>query len=142
MIASVNLKWTGGMSFDGEVDGFKVPLDTDVDFGGGNSAPRPKKLLLLALAGCTAMDVVSLLRKMRVEVDDFVVDVDAGQTEEEHPHVYKWFKIIYKFKGKDLNNQMDKLKKAIDLSMTKYCGVSAMLAKVGPVSYDIKVSDN
>ena len=139
MIASVSLKWTGDMSFEGDVDGHKIPLDISTEMGGNDTGPRPKKLMLLALAGCTAMDVVSLLKKMRVDVEEFDIDVEAYQTETTHPHVYEWFKIKYKFKGVGLDTQMDKISKAINLSKEKYCGVSAMLEKIGPVSYEIEI---
>lgn len=140
MLASINLKWTGEMSFEGEVDGHKIPLDVGVDSGGKDSGARPKKLMLLALAGCTGMDVISLLKKMHVEVDEFSVDVEAEQTEAEHPHVYLWFKVIYKFKGIGLEKQTEKIKKAISLSQDKYCGVSAMMGKIGAVTYEIVIN--
>ena len=140
MKASVDLKWTGGMSFEGEVDSFKIPLDASIDVGGNDSAPRPKKLILLALAGCTAMDVVSILEKMRVQLSDLSIAVEAEQSEGEHPYVYTQFKIIYNFKGEGLENNTDKVEKAVKLSQEKYCGVSAMLSKIGPVDYEIRIN--
>lgn len=139
MIASVNLQWTGDMSFEGNVDGFKIPIDASIDFGGNGSAPTPKKFILLALGGCTAMDVISLLKKMRVELTFFNVDVEAVQTEDEHPHIYERFKVIYTFKGNNLENDSDKIMKAISLSQNKYCGVMAMLKNIGPIDFEVKI---
>jgi putative redox protein len=91
---------------------------------------------LLALAGCTGMDVVSLLKKMRVEFDDFNIVVDANVTEE-HPKLYDSMHIIYRFKGKNL--PMDKLQKVVELSQDKYCGVSATFKKGIDVTWEIVV---
>jgi putative redox protein len=130
----VTLKWQEGMTFEGEVNGHKLIIDADESVGGKNSGPRPKALMLLALAGCTAMDVVSILNKMRMPYDDFSIDVVSNKTEE-HPVVYSDFKILYKFKGKELD--LEKIKKAIDLSQERYCGVSAMYRHIGPVTFEI-----
>ena len=111
------------MAFEADVYGHKIMLDASEAGGGENRGPRPKPLLLAALAGCTGMDVVSILKKMRVEVEAFNVVVEGDLTEE-HPKQYAKMHIIYEFKGKDL--PMDKLEKAINLSEERYCGVSAM----------------
>lgn len=134
MADKVTLKWDEGMSFDGAVNGHTVRIDADASVGGKNSGPRPKALMLLSLAGCTAMDVVSILNKMKMPYDAFEVDVEADKTED-HPVVYKGFRIIYRFKGKQLD--IDKINKAISLSQDKYCGVSAMYRHIGPVTYEV-----
>ena len=110
--------------------------DAAPEVGGGNKGPRPKPLMLVALAGCTGMDVVSMLKKMRVELDGLRIWVEAEQTEE-HPKHYSSMKVIYEFKGKDL--PMDKLEKAVNMSEERYCGVSAVYKKAMPVSTEIRV---
>lgn len=119
---TIDLKWQDNMSFETELDGHRLVLDTAEDVGGSDAGPRPKKLMLLALAGCTGMDVVSILKKMRVNIDSFNVEVEANMTEE-HPKKYTDMEIIYRFKGDDL--PMAKLEKAVSLSEERYCGVSA-----------------
>lgn len=97
----------------------------------------PKALLLAALGGCSGIDVVDILQKMRVEFSNFEVDVETTQTEED-PKVFKDIHVIYKIKTDNLNKS--KVKKAIDLSLEKYCGVSAMLRKHSPIHYKIEIT--
>jgi putative redox protein len=136
MKETINVNWSGGMSFSTEIDGHKLQADAKEEFGGQGKGPRPKPLMLFALAGCTGMDVVSILGKMRVEVDDFDMDIEAELTDE-HPKVYSKMHIIYKFKGDNL--PMDKLEKAINLSQEQYCGVSAMYRKAVDLTFEIKI---
>jgi putative redox protein len=124
------------MSFDAEVNGFNIKLDAAEAVGGKNKGPRPKPLLLVSLGGCTAMDVVSILKKMRVEYDAFNMEIDAEMTDE-HPKYYHTIRLKYIFSGKDL--PMAKLEKAVDLSQERYCGVSAMLGKVAKIQTEIVV---
>lgn len=131
-------KWKGGMAFETEMDGHKIRVDALPDVGGADSGPRPKEFMVVALAGCTGMDVISILRKMRVDVDDFNVKIEANMTEE-HPKHYDEMKIIYEFTGKNLDYA--KLKKSIDLSMERYCGVSVLYRKVMDITYEIVVHD-
>jgi putative redox protein len=135
---NVNTSWVGKMKFDSEVSGHHIILDAAEEVGGENAGPRPKELMLSALAGCTGMDVVSILKKMKMELDAFDIKIEADLTEE-HPKVYSKMHIIYQFKGKDLD--MEKLQKAIRLSQENYCGVSAMYRKAMEVSYEIIVND-
>ncbi len=137
MKTSLNLNWLEEMAFESEVNGHKMILDADESVGGMDKGPRPKPMMLLALAGCTGMDVVSLLKKMRVELDNFSIEVEANLTEE-HPKQYDEMKVIYKFWGKDL--PMEKLKKAVDLSYERYCGVSAVYKKALKMSNEIQVN--
>ncbi|MFW5774371.1 MAG: OsmC family protein, partial [Tangfeifania sp.] len=95
-------------------------------------------LMLAALAGCTGMDVVSILKKMRVDVKDFNVTVEGDLTEE-HPKQFSKMHVIYEFKGKNL--PMDKLRKAVNLSEERYCGVSATYRKAMEITSEIKVSE-
>jgi putative redox protein len=136
MKKSINLNWKGGMAFETELDGHKLIVDAPVEGDGNNLGPRPKVLMLVALGGCTGMDVVSILKKMRVEVADLNIRIEANMTEE-HPKHFDDMKIIYEFKGTNLEEE--KLKKAIELSMERYCGVSAVYKKVMPVNYEIVI---
>lgn len=137
MKEKIQCNWKEEMSFEGEVDGHKITLDAKPEVGGKDRGPRPKPLLLLSLAGCTGMDVVSILKKMRVEVEDFNISVEGNLTEE-HPKYYDKLHIVYQFRGKDLPK--DKLEKAVTLSQDRYCGVSEMLRKAGELTYEIKVN--
>lgn len=130
----VNVNWSGNMAFEAEVNGFKIPIDADEKVGGQNSGPRPKPLVLVGLAGCTGMDVISILGKMKVVPDYFNVEVD-GEMTDEHPKYYHKIHIKYFFKGDHL--PIDKLEKAITLSQDKYCGVSEMLRKAAEITHEI-----
>ena len=136
-IREANAEWVSGMCFDGEVNGHNLLIDGSSEFGGADKGPRPKTLMLLALAGCTGMDVVSILGKMRVVFNHFSVYV-SGELSEEEPHEFLNMHIVYSFKGEDMN--VDKIKRAIELSQTKYCGVAAMYRKVFPITYEINVN--
>ena len=136
MKSSLKLSWLENMSFETEINGHKITIDAAPEVGGQNKGPRPKPFMLLSLAGCTGMDVVSILKKMRVEIEDFNVTVE-GELTEEHPKHYSHMKIIYEFKGKNL--PMEKLKKAVSLSEERYCGVSAVYKKAMKIDTEIKV---
>jgi len=133
---SVKVNWLENMAFEAEVNGHKIILDAAEAVGGENRGPRPKPLMLVALAGCTGMDVVSILKKMRVEVEGFNVVVEGDLTEE-HPKQFTQMRVIYEFKGKDL--PMDKLEKAVNLSEERYCGVSAMYKKAIGITTEIRI---
>jgi putative redox protein len=132
----VTTKWLDNMAFEAEINGHKIVIDADPLVGGENRGPRPKPFMLLALGGCTAMDVISILKKMRVEVEDLNVKVEGDLTEEHPKHFYKMH-VIYEFTGKDL--PLDKLQKAVDLSEERYCGVSAIYKKVLEMTSEIKI---
>lgn len=136
---SVTTKWLNNMAFESEVNGHKIVIDAAPEVGGENLGPRPKTFMLAALGGCTAMDVVSILKKMRVEVEKFNVIVQGDLTEEFPKHFYKMH-VIYEFTGEDL--PMDKLQKAISLSEEKYCGVSAVYKKVIELTSEIKIIES
>lgn len=133
---SVTTSWLENMAFESEINGHKIMIDADNEVGGENRGPRPKLFMLAALGGCTAMDVISILKKMRIEPEDFTVHVEGDLTEE-HPKQFFRMHIIYEFKGKDL--PLDKLKKAVELSEERYCGVSAVYKKVMELTSEIKV---
>lgn len=136
MKANVKTTWKGNMKFDSLVSGHHLIIDASTEGGGENQGPRPKELMLTALAGCTGMDVVSILKKMRVELDNFNVNIEANLTEV-HPKHYDSMHIIYEFTGKDL--PLDKLEKAVKLSQEQYCGVSYMYKKAMEVTFEIVV---
>ena len=132
----VEVKWTDKMAFDVEVNGHHFLIDADEKVGGLDRGPRPKALTLASLGGCTGMDVISILKKMRVEPEAFDVSVE-GELTEEHPKHYHTITITYTFKGKNL--PMEKLEKAVTLSQDRYCGVSAMLGKSSKLEHKIVV---
>jgi len=104
--------------------------------GNRKEGPNPKALLLSAIAACSGIDVVNILEKMRVPFSNLTIDVETEQTTE-HPRVFKDIWVTYKIKTADKNE--DKVRKAIDLSLEKYCGVSAMLRKNSPINYKLEV---
>jgi putative redox protein len=136
---SVTTKWLGNMAFETDVHGHKIILDAGQQVGGENRGPTPKPLMLSALGGCTGMDVISILKKMQVEVDSFSVKVETEVTEE-FPKHYTKMHVIYEFTGKNL--PMDKLKRAVELSEEKYCGVSAVYRKAMEMSSEIIVKQS
>jgi putative redox protein len=127
-------KHTGGMAFDTVVDGHTLTIDADPEFGGADSGPKPKPLLLLSLTGCTGMDVVSLMNKMRVEYADFEVKTD-GELTDEHPKYYHKIHLTYSLKTKA--EYHEKIKKAVSLSQERYCGISYMLSKSSELTHEI-----
>jgi len=134
----VDMAWLKNMAFEAEVDGHKITLDAAKDSGGDDLGPRPKKLMLLALAGCTGIDVILILNKMKIFPETFNVVVE-GELAEEHPKKYTSMKVVYQFKGKDL--PIDKLKRAVELSETKYCGVRAVYQDALKIESEIRVSE-
>lgn len=138
MTHSVETAWKGNMQFDALVSGHHLIMDALPDAGGEDQGVRPKQLMLAALAGCTGMDVISILRKMKVEPESFNIKVEADVTEE-HPKHYNKMHVIYEFKGKDLS--LEKIQKAVELSQDKYCGVSAAYKKAMPLSWEIKITE-
>ena len=132
----VDLAWTDKVAFTGDMDGHKITVDATEQSGGSDLGPRPKKLMLTALAGCTGIDVIMILGKMKVVPEAFNVIVEADVTEE-HPMHYTKMNVIYQFKGKDL--PMDKLEKAVKLSESTYCGVTAAYRKAMEMTWEIRV---
>lgn len=131
---SVKTNWVDKMAFDSQIDKHTLRIDAPPILG-DDSGPSPKKLLLSSLAGCTGMDVVSLLNKMKVPFTGLEMDIEADLTEE-HPKVYSEIRLVYRFFGENLNRT--KVEKAVAISQDKYCGVSAMLRKNSPINYSIE----
>lgn len=132
------ITWQEGMSFEAELDGFRMIVDADKSVGGLEKGPKPKGLTLVSLAGCTGMDVISILKKMKVDVKGFEIETEAALADE-HPKKFTEITIRYLFRGKDLPHE--KLKKAIKLSQEKYCGVSATLAPTVRINTEILVNE-
>ena len=140
MRTKLSLDWTENMAFKTELNGHEIMIDADEKSGGNNLGPRPKPLMLLALAGCTGVDVISMLKKMRVDVDDFRVTTDANSTEEPPKH-YDEIVVQYEFWGKELEKSRSKIEKAVRLSEEKYCGVSHIYKQVIDMRTEIKLHE-
>jgi len=131
------VRWSDGMEFIGNPDSEQpIVMDTSPDFGGKGRGPAPMQLVLIALGGCTGMDVVSILEKMGIEIDGFEIRLQ-GEREESHPRTYRSIEIKYIFKGRGIAEE--KVKKAITLSQEKYCSVSAMLEKACKIRYSYEI---
>ena len=120
-----------GMHFVGNIEGFRWDLDASGDVGRVGAGPQPHRLLLLALAGCTGMDVISILRKKRQQVSGLNVVVQ-GSRAEQHPKVYTQIDVLYRVRGNNVDPQA--VERAIELSKTRYCPVIGMLGKVAEVT--------
>jgi putative redox protein len=138
MKTKIDCAWKQDMTFEAEVNGFKIMLDAEPAVGGLNNGPRPKPLTLVSLAGCTGMDVISILKKMRAEPEFFNVSVE-GELTEEHPKYYHKIHVIYELKGNDLD--IEKIEKAVNLSRDRYCGVYALLHAGAEITYEIRILD-
>jgi putative redox protein len=124
--------WKHGLSFTGQTgSGFTIPLGTAVEHGGDGSAPGPMEVVLVALGGCTAMDVISILEKKQQKVTGFEIKVH-GDRAEAHPKVYTDITLEYIVTGTNLD--LEAVKRAVELSETKYCSVNAMLKKTANVT--------
>lgn len=131
------LKQVKGITFAGKTDSNHwITVDGPENFGGSDAGIRPKELLLLSLAGCTASDVVSILQKKRVKLDDFEINISAEMTEE-HPKVFTKIDLEYVFYGDNIAEK--DVERAIDLSQTTYCGVTAMLEKALEINHTYKI---
>jgi putative redox protein len=131
------LKQVKGITFAGKADSNHwITMDGPEDFGGSNAGIRPKELLLLSLAGCTASDVVSILQKKRVKLDDFEINISAEMTEE-HPKLFTKIDLEYVFYGDGIAEK--DVERAIELSETKYCGVTAMLEKTLEINHTYRI---
>jgi putative redox protein len=131
------VRWAGNMTFIGKAgSNHLVPMDTTPEFGGDSSATKPMELLLIGLGGCTGMDIVSLLKKMRQDFSGIEMSITADRSEE-HPNVYTKIDLEYVIYGRGIDKE--KVKRAVELSQEKYCSVSAMLRKSCPVNYTWRV---
>ena len=128
MAIEIKTSWKGNNQFESTNPGGNLMIDTD-----GNGY-RPKALMLSSLAGCSGLDIVPLLKKMRAEVDNIEIDITADLTDE-HPKYYKNVHVEYKFYGSDLKK--NKIEKAVNLSVEKYCGVMEMFRQFAKITTEI-----
>ena len=131
------IKWLDHMSFVGESgSGHSVVMDGAAEAGGRNLGIRPMEMLLLGLGGCTAFDVISILRKARQQVVDCEVEIEAERAEE-IPKVFTWIHAHFIVSGKDLD--ANRVARAVELSADKYCSASRMLEKMATITHDFEV---
>lgn len=132
------VRWTEKMAFVGKGESnHSIVMDTEPRVGGEDAAVRPMELILLALAGCTGMDVVSILRKMRVDFDSFRIEVEAERSEE-HPKVYESIGLRYIIAGDEIPE--DRFARAIELSQDRYCPVTAMLRQTVELTHSFEIA--
>lgn len=128
-----NVKWISKLSFTGNVRGHETPMDTTLANGSFNRGPSPKEMLLNAISGCAGMDVASILEKNKENL--LTLDIKAtANTTKTTPSYFSDINLIFKLSG---SMEKESVIKACELSMTKYCGVSYMLGKACPISYDV-----
>jgi len=131
------LKQIEGTSFAGKSDtNHWITIDNSVEFGGSNAGSSPKELILIGLAGCTASDVVSILKKKRVNLEDFKINITA-EVAEEHPKVFTKIHLEYLFFGE--NVPAKDVERSIELSRTKYCSVTKMLEKSVEITHSYRI---
>jgi len=132
------IKQVQGITFVGKTDDTNswVTMDGPEAFGGSSASIRPKELLLLSLGGCTGADVIAIMQKKRVKLDDFQINITAEQTEK-HPKVFSKINLEYVFTGKEI--KVKDVERAIQLSQDVYCGVTAMLQKSVEITHNYKI---
>jgi len=138
MELNAKIEWKEGLAFKADLDGHEFTIDGTAEAGGRDLGPRPKGLTLVSLAGCTGMDVISILGKMRVPVKTFRVETEALLADE-HPKKFLEIKVVYTFAGAGIDPEA--LRKAIALSEEKYCGVRATLAPTVAIRHEIVLND-
>ncbi len=134
-----SVKWDHGMTFTGAADsGFEVPLGAAPAVGGDDDGFRPMELMLVSLAGCTGMDVISILRKKRQDITGFNVSVDADRADD-HPKVFTTITINYTIRGRNID--LKAVQRAIDLSETRYCPAQAMLVQSAHIKHTYTIEE-
>jgi putative redox protein len=131
-------QWMGKMQFNALVNGHTIVMDAPPRAGGEENGPIPKPFILTALSGCTGMDVVALLRKANLVVDDFSLKV-TGELSKQQPLEYVAIHIVYEIKGKDADKNA--VLAAVNDSQEKICGVSHMLKKALPITWEVSFND-
>ena len=136
---NTTVKWIDGMMMVGEsASGHAIVMDGPEDLGGKNLGIRPMEMLLLGMGGCTTIDVVSTLKKMREIVSDCRVEISA-QRADEHPKIFTKIHLNFIINGSNLNEK--KVEKAISLSADKYCSASIMLGKMADITHDFTINE-
>ncbi|MFZ4713794.1 MAG: OsmC family protein [Bacteriovoracaceae bacterium] len=131
------LSWKEGMQFSCNNHGILTTIDAASEFGGKEAGPTPKELILNAMMGCTAMDVVSMLKKMRQDISEFNMTIETEKTTQ-HPIHFKTACLNFNLKG---NIEVEKLIKAVDSSLSKYCGVNYMISKSCKITFKVTLND-
>lgn len=134
-IHNVTTSWKGKSHFESFINGHSIHLDKRTEHGGDDTGPRPKPLILSAIGGCTGMEIIAILNKMRVHINNLNVDVTGALTDTQ-PKMYKSVHVIFNISGEDADKS--KIEKAVLLAWEKYCGVIAMVKKSAEASYEIK----
>jgi putative redox protein len=135
MAHEIDVQWMGKMQFNALVNGHTIVMDAPEKVGGEDQGPIPKPFVLTALAGCTGMDIAAILRKADKEVSDFNIKV-VGKISKRVPIEYIAIHIVYEFKGAEENREATL--NAVTDSQEKYCGVSSMLKKALPITWEVK----
>ena len=136
---NLSVNWVDGMLMVGKShSGHSITMDGPIEVGGENLGVRPMEMLLLGLAGCTMIDVVTTLKKMRQDLSHCETKISAERANE-HPKVFTDIHIHFIVKGKDLDSK--KVDKAIKLSAEKYCSASIMLGKTAKITHDFEVTE-
>lgn len=131
------IQWTGNVSFEGQADsGHPVRMDGPPEFGGQNLGARPMELVLIGMGGCTAFDVIHILKKSRQDVTDCVAEIDATRADAE-PKVFTKIHVHFRVTGRKLDPK--RVQQAIELSATKYCSASIMLGKTAEITHDFEI---
>ncbi|HKQ30468.1 MAG TPA: OsmC family protein [Burkholderiales bacterium] len=131
------IKWTGAVSFTGQADsGHTIAMDGAPDAGGQNKGSRPMEVVLIGTGGCTAFDVVHILKKQRQDVTDCVAEMEAQRADTD-PKVFTRIHVHFKITGRNLDEK--KVAHAIELSATKYCSASIMLGKTAEITHDFEI---
>jgi putative redox protein len=134
------VKHIKGVTFLGKSDSNHwITMDGPESFGGSDAGSRPKELLLIALGGCTGSDVITILQKKKVQIDDFEMNISADVADE-HPQVFTKINVEYIFYGKNILEK--DVERAIELSQTKYCSVTHMLNKAAEITHSFKIITN
>ncbi len=137
MKVQVNLK--KDMVFEGtDSRGLGITMDASPEASGQDAGPSPMKVLLMALGGCTSMDTMFILRKVRDTISRYSLEIN-GRTAPRHPKVFTEIHLVYSFWGNNIPS--DEVKNAVKLSIERYCPVNAMLSKSADISYEIRIND-
>jgi putative redox protein len=128
------ITFAGKSAFEAKIRDHKFMMDTQVAAGGDNRGPSPKEFMLASMIGCTGMDVAAILKKHKMTAESLIIQGDA-EPRKEHPRVFNEVHMIFEASGKELTGEV--LSDAVHQSLTKFCGVSAMVYKVSPIHYRV-----
>ncbi|MGB2803297.1 MAG: OsmC family protein [Candidatus Zixiibacteriota bacterium] len=136
----VNVSWKGKLAFEADTEsGHQILLDAKPNVGGEDKGPRPMEVLLVSLAGCTGMDVVSILKKKRVNLQNMTIRIDADRALQ-HPKYFTKIEVKFNFEGRGIKEE--DVKQAIELSANKYCSIGVMLQDKAEISYRWEIANS